>query len=286
MVGPLRRWQPFRRFKVREVRWVRKVRRVRGAFSPREARSRRARASGGGAPRALKKVRRVREALHALASPNRAAINKWFFKTGPGEYGEGDRFLGVTVPALRKLTREYEDLPQSDVIALLTSPWHEERLLALLLLVRQYERADHRARGAIHRLYLRHTRSINSWDLVDCSAALIVGAHLEGSSRRALQSLARSSSLWERRIAMIATYHYIKGGEFTDALAIAELLVDDEHDLIQKAVGWMLREIGKRNRGVEEQFLRKHAHRMPRTMLRYAIERFPKPLRLRYMRRT
>jgi 3-methyladenine DNA glycosylase AlkD len=234
----------------------------------------------------LKKVRRVRDDLRALASRKRAAVNKWFFKTGPGEYGEGDRFLGVTVPALRKLTRDYEDLPQAEVIELLNSPWHEERLLALLILVRQYERADDRARGAIHRLYLRHTRSINNWDLVDCSAAQIVGAHLEGSSRRYLRRLARSQSLWERRIAMIATYHYIKGGEFKDALAIAELLVDDDHDLIHKAVGWMLREIGKRNRRVEEKFLRKHARRMPPTMLRYAIEHFPKPLRLRYMRHT
>ena len=225
------------------------------------------------------KERRVLEAqrdLRKVASPERARTNRWFFKTGPGEYGEGDRFLGVTLPALRAIARDYQDLPLADVVRLLKSPWHEERLLSLLILVGQYARSDGRRRSAIHRAYLRHTRYVNNWDLVDTSAAQIVGAHLSGAGRRRLRRLATSRSLWERRIAMIATYHYIKNGEFEDALAVAEVLLDDDHDLIHKAVGWMLREIGKRDRRVEERFLRTHAARMPRTMLRYAIERFPR----------
>ena len=225
----------------------------------------------------------LRRDIRKVAQVERADSNKWFFKTGPGEYGEGDRFLGVTVAQLRTLARRYVDLPLTRVIRLLQSPWHEERLLALLILVDQYARAGEPARHAIHRAYLRNTKSINNWDLVDSSAAQIVGAHLDNCDRRLLRRLARSKSVWERRIAMIATYHYIRRGDFTDALAIAALLRRDEHDLIHKAVGWMLREIGKRDRRVEERFLRKHAPTMPRTMLRYAIEKFPRTLRQRYM---
>jgi 3-methyladenine DNA glycosylase AlkD len=234
-----------------------------------------------GAKGALEVVRRE---VRRAASRERADASRRFFKTGPGEYGEGDCFLGVTVPELRKAASRHQDLPLGAVIALLKSRWHEERLLALLILVRQYERGDGGTRRAIHRLYLRSTRSINNWDLVDCSAAQIVGAHLAGN-RTLLTRLARSRSLWERRIAMIATYHYIKQGDFKDAMTIAALLLDDDHDLIHKAVGWMLREIGKRDRHAEERFLRKHAARMPRTMLRYAIERFPETHRRRYLAR-
>ena len=230
-------------------------------------------------------LRSVRRDIKKLARPERAKINKWFFKTGPGEYGAGDRFLGVTVPQLRTLAREYRDMPLKYVVMLLRSPWHEERLLALLILVGQYVRADARTRQEIHQLYLRNTKSINNWDLVDSSAAQIVGAHLETGDRRVLRRLARSKSVWERRIAMIATYHYIRRKDFKDALAIAALLRRDEHDLIHKAVGWMLREIGKRDRRAEERFLRKHARRMPRIMLRYAVEKFPPPLRRKYMAR-
>jgi 3-methyladenine DNA glycosylase AlkD len=228
----------------------------------------------------------VRRDLKKVARPERAKSNAWFFKTGPGEYGAHDRFLGVTVPQLRAIAREYRDMPLKYVVKLLRSPWHEERLLALLIMVGQYARADTSTRQAIHQLYLRNTKSINNWDLVDSSAAQIVGAHLESGDRRVLRRLARSTSIWERRIAMIATYHYIRQRDFTDALTIAGLLRRDEHDLIHKAVGWMLREIGKRDRGAEERFLRKHARTMPRTMLRYAIEKFPQPLRRKYMART
>jgi 3-methyladenine DNA glycosylase AlkD len=225
----------------------------------------------------------VRRDIRKVARPERAKSNKWFFKTAPGEYGAGDRFLGVTVPELRALARDYRDMPLKYVEKLLHSPWHEERLLALLILVNQYVRGDARARHAIHQIYLRNTASINNWDLVDSSAAQIVGAHLEKRDRRVLRTLARSKSVWERRIAMIATYHYIRQRDFKDALAVAALLRRDEHDLIHKAVGWMLREIGKRDRRTEERFLRKHARRMPRTMLRYAIERFPAGTRRKYL---
>lgn len=238
-----------------------------------------------GAMGAMDALRSVRRDIRKIATSERAASNRWFFKTAPGDYGHGDRFLGVTVPQLRALAREYRDMPLKYVVTLLRSPWHEERLLALLILVDQYVRADLRTRHAIHRTYLSNTRSINNWDLVDSSAAQIVGAHLEAGDRRVLRRLARSKSVWERRIAMMATYHYIRKRDFKDALAIAALLRRDEHDLIHKAVGWMLREIGKRDRGAEERFLRKHAPRMPRTMLRYAIEKFPPPLRRKYMAR-
>jgi 3-methyladenine DNA glycosylase AlkD len=228
-------------------------------------------------------VRSVRRDLRAVSSARRAAVNRWFFKTGPGDYGEGDRFLGIAVPDLRRVARAHADLPRNDVLRLLRSKWHEERQLALLILVRQYAGADERGRRAIHRLYLRNTRWINSWDLVDASAAQIVGAQLEKSERILLRRLARSKSVWERRIAMIATSHYIRNDDFADALAIADILVKDEHDLIQKAVGWMLREIGNRDRQAEERFLRRHARTMPRTMLRYAIEKFPDRLRRKHL---
>ena len=187
------------------------------------------------------------------------------------------------MPAVRSLVRKYEALPIRATAQLLRSRWHEERLFALLVLVRQYERGTPAQRDAIYRLDLRSTTRINNWDLVDMSAPQIVGAHLYGRPRTDLRRLATSRSLWERRIAVLATAYYIRRAEFDQTIAIAERLVDDPHDLIHKAVGWMLREVGKRDRAVEERFLRAHAAHMPRTMLRYAIERFPPALRARYM---
>jgi 3-methyladenine DNA glycosylase AlkD len=230
-------------------------------------------------------LRALKSQIRKAASPERARINKWFFRTAPGEYGAGDRFLGVTVPQLRVFARTYRDLPLRDVEQLLQSPWHEERLLALLILVRRHAGADAGDRRAIHRLYLRNSRRINNWDLVDSSAPQIVGAHLAQGDRSILRRLARSTSLWERRMAIVATQHFIRQGDFDDALRIAALLVHDDHDLIHKAVGWMLREIGNRSRAAEERFLRRHAHEMPRTMLRYAIEKFPESKRQQYLNR-
>jgi 3-methyladenine DNA glycosylase AlkD len=221
--------------------------------------------------------------MKSLGDARHAATLQRFFKTGPGEYGAGDRFLGIRLPALHRLAREYQQLPRREVAALLRSPWHEERLLALLILVRQYARADTRTRNAIFRLYLRQARHINNWDLVDCSAGQIVGAHLQNGDRGVLRELARSRLVWRRRIAVIAAGHYIKRGEFDDTLTIARMLLDDPHDLVHKAVGWMLREVGKRDRAIEEAFLRQHVRRMPRTMLRYAIEHFPEKVRQAYL---
>ena len=221
--------------------------------------------------------------LRSAANPEHARVAQSFFKTAPGQYGEGDRFLGIRVPAIRTFVRKYETLSLLDIESLLDSEWHEERAVALLILVRQYERGDDADREAIYDLYLRKTNRINNWDLVDCSAPQIVGAHLRDRDRAPLYFLAKSASLWERRIAMLATQHYIRKGDFRDALAIAALLLDDRQDLIHKAAGWMLREIGNRDREAEERFLRKHAARMPRTMLRYAIEKFPAALRRNYL---
>jgi 3-methyladenine DNA glycosylase AlkD len=221
--------------------------------------------------------------MRGLADPARARASQWFFKTGAGQYGEGDRFLGITAPVMRKLAREYEGLSLRGVASLLKSPWHEERLVALLILVRQYAAADQAGRENIYQCYVGNRTRINNWDLVDCSAPQIVGAHLQARGRRFLRQLARSPSLWDRRIAVLATFHFIKDGDFDDALTIAGVLLVDREDLIHKAVGWMLREIGKRDRAAEEKFLRKYASRMPRTMLRYAIERFPERLRRQYL---
>lgn len=226
----------------------------------------------------------VRGRLHAHADPERARFLEGFFKTGPGEYGEGDRFLGLRVPQVRALARDAAALPLGDLTDLLRSPFHEERLLALLALVRRYARADEAGREAIYRVYLAHSLFVNNWDLVDASAPHIVGAHLSERGWEPAEQLARSPSVWERRIAVLATFYAIRRGEPMPALRVAEWLVHDPHDLIHKAAGWMLREVGKRDREVEEAFLREHAATMPRTMLRYAVERFPDALRRRYLR--
>jgi 3-methyladenine DNA glycosylase AlkD len=226
---------------------------------------------------------KLRAEIHALGSPERAAHSLRFFKTGPGDYGEGDKFLGLTVPEMRALARKYRELADADALALLTSPWHEDRLVALILLVNAYERGDDARRGKIHRAYLANTRHINNWDLVDCSAGQIVGGHLDSGDISALERLARSKDIWKRRIGIVATFSFIKRNEFRPTLRIAAMLLDDSHDLIHKAVGWMLREVGKRDRKTLDAFLAKHYRRMPRTMLRYAIERHPEPTRKRYL---
>ncbi len=221
--------------------------------------------------------------LLKLRDPSRAIVMRSYFKTGPGEYGAGDRFLGISVPVLRRLARAYQELSTPEVSRLLSSEWHEERLLALLILVRQYQIGSARQRKAIYRLYLRRRTRINNWDLVDCSAEHIVGAQLCTGDRAILQRLAMSPRLWDRRIAIMATFHYVKRREYGETLKLARLLLADQHDLIHKAVGWMLREIGKRDRAVLERFLGQHGKRLPRTMLRYATERFPaKPRRQLY----
>jgi 3-methyladenine DNA glycosylase AlkD len=228
-------------------------------------------------------VAEIRGRLEELENPRDAAFLQRFFKTGPGEYACGDRFRGIRVPVLRKLVRECKDITVAQAAQLLRSRFHEDRLLALFLLVRLYSKADQKGRAAIYRLYLAHTHCINNWDLVDCSAEHIVGPFLNDADRRPLYRLARSNSLWERRIAILATFHYIKHRDFTDTLQIAGMLLGDKEDLIWKATGWMLREVGKRDQEAEEIFLRAHCKQMPRVMLRYAIERFPESKRQRYL---
>ena len=226
----------------------------------------------------------IRAELRAAADPADAEVLRRYFKTGPGEYGEGDRFLGVRVPAVRRLARAHDELSLEECAELLRSEIHEERLLALHLLVRRHQRGSAAQREAVYRLYLASTAHVNHWDLVDTSAADIVGAHLAQGNRAPLLALARSASVWERRIAIIATFHFIRHGELEPTLRIAEMLLGDGHDLIHKAVGWMLREVGKRDPASAEAFLRAHCRAMPRTMLRYAIEKLPEPLRQQYLR--
>jgi len=235
------------------------------------------------APRSNLTANSVRKALRRLGSPARARASAWYFKTGKGEYGEGDVFIGLTAAELREVARKYRDLPLHEIEILLKNKVHECRSAALVILVRAYGRGDRAGRDRIFRFYLSHTRWINNWDLVDLSAGDIVGEHLLGGGRERLMRLARSKWLWERRIAIIATSAFIARGQFADTLRIARVLLHDEHDLIHKAVGWMLREVGKRSLPAEEKFLAKHAPRMPRTMLRYAIEKFPPRKRKMYM---
>ena len=225
----------------------------------------------------------IKESLQKLADKNTAEVLQRFFKTGAGEYGEGDVFIGIKVPPLRKLAAEFQDTPLKSLRRLLKSEIHEERTLALMILVRQFARADENVRERIYDFYVAHTSFINNWDLVDGSAPYIVGPFLWKRDRSPLYGLAKSTSLWERRIAILSTFYFIRQNDFVDALKISELLLADEHDLIHKAVGWMLREIGKRDREVEESFLKTRCRTMPRTMLRYAIERFPEPHRRRYL---
>jgi 3-methyladenine DNA glycosylase AlkD len=224
----------------------------------------------------------VQQALADLADPAIAEHSQRFFKTGPGEYGEGDQFRGIRVPVQRTVARQFDRLPLDEAGRLLRSPFHEDRLTALLILVRQFGRKGV-DRQTIYDLYLRNTAFINNWDLVDSSAPQIVGSFLADNPRAILDELACSDSLWERRIAIMATMHFIKQGQFDDTLRLARVLLDDREDLIHKAVGWMLREVGNRDLAVEEAFLAETYQTMPRTMLRYAIERFPEDKRKAYL---
>lgn len=221
--------------------------------------------------------------LRALGHPKDAAFLAGFFKTGPGQYGEGDVFIGVRVPMIRKVAKEYKGLALAEVERLLHSPIHEERLAALVIMVLQAAKAGAQARKQIYDFYLANTRFINNWDLVDVSAPQVVGAYLADKSRGPLYRLAKSSCLWDRRISILATFHFIRQADFDDTLKIAEMLLGDSEDLMHKAVGWMLREVGKRDVAALECFLCQHCRVMPRTMLRYAIERFPERKRQIYM---
>ncbi len=229
----------------------------------------------------------VDKSLRKFANKEKAKILQGFFKTGKGQYGEGDVFWGVSVPNVRKVAKEYwRGMVIEGIEKYLRSGVHEKRLLALLILVEKYNYTDYDGgRRALFNFYLENSKSVNNWDLVDLSAPKIVGDYLlNKKDREVLVRLAKSENLWERRIGIIATFTFIKNGEFEDTLRISKILLEDSHDLIHKAVGWMLREVGKRNLEIEEDFLKIHYKKMPRTMLRYAIERFDEDKRKKYLR--
>ncbi len=231
-------------------------------------------------------VSKIQDELKQISNKEIAEHSQRFFKTGKGQYGYGDIFLGIRVPVLRKLAKIYSQISIDDAAQLLTSKFHEQRLLSLLILVAIFKKANDKDRKSIYTLYLENTKYINNWDLVDLSAEHIVGAWLYQADKKPIYKLAESEILWERRISIMSTFHYIKHNEFTDSLKISKILLHDKEDLIHKAVGWMLREIGKRDIVTEEKFLKKHYLKMPRTMLRYAIEKFPQSKRKRYLKGT
>ena len=229
------------------------------------------------------KLQQLKKDLRAAASPEKAKLLEGFFKTGKGEYGEGDRFLGVVVPDTRKLAKRYADLSYADIKKLLASTWHEERFAGLIILVNRFAKADEKGRGEVYRFYLKNLKAVNNWDLVDTTTPQVVGEYLVDRPRDILYKFARSRDLWKRRIAILATFAFIKRDDHEDALAIADILLEDRHDLIHKAVGWMLREVGKKSVATEEKFLKTRYKKMPRTMLRYAIEKFPEKKRKAYL---
>ena len=228
-------------------------------------------------------MHKIQLELRKYAKKDKITIYKNFFKTGKGEYGEGDEFIGVTIPDTRKVAMSNVHTSFNELVPILKSKIHEDRMCALLLLVYKYETSDESTKKKIYDFYLKNIKSINNWDLVDTSAPYIIGEHLEHKNKSILYKLAKSSNLWERRISIIATFQFIKNNQFDETFNISEILLNDKHDLIHKAVGWMLREIGKRNLEAEEEFLKKYYKEMPRTMLRYAVERFQENKRKAYL---
>jgi len=228
----------------------------------------------------------LKKDLKKYQNPEKTKILGRFFKTGPGEYAEGDVFLGLKTADTRSVAKKYSELSLSDISRLLGSKIHEHRAVAVMILNRRFEKGDFKEKQKIYKFYLKNIAGINNWDLVDSSAHRIIGAYLDisGESKEMIYKFCKSDNLWKRRIAVIATYHFIRKNEFEDTLKIAKILLNDKHDLIHKAVGWMLREIGNRDLVTEEQFLKKYYKEMPRTMFRYAIEKFPEKKRQVYLK--
>lgn len=226
---------------------------------------------------------KVKKELGALGDEKYAVASQRFFKTKKGEYGDGDIFWGIKVSAQRVIAKKYSKLSHKDIHALLCSDVHEHRLVALIIMVEQYKSSNIRGREKIFELYLKNYRYVNNWDLVDISAPHIIGGYLLNKPKKILYDFARSTNLWKKRIAIISTLAFIRNDKFEDTFCLSKILLDDKHDLIHKAVGWMLREIGKKDRIKEEQFLKKYYKKMPRTALRYAIERFPEKTRIAYL---
>lgn len=227
---------------------------------------------------------KLKQDLQNLANPEQAEVLQRFFKTGEGEYGEGDVFLGIKVPVQRKVAKKYTGLSMPKIQQLLDSEVHEHRLVGLLILIDKFKENGEERQGDIFNFYLKNTKNINNWDLVDLSAPKIIGNFLLDKKRDTLYELVKSKNLWDKRIAIVSSFAFIRNDDFKDALAISELLLKDNHDLIHKAVGWMLREVGKRNQEILEGFLKEYYKDMPRTMLRYAIEKFDKEKRKKYLK--
>lgn len=224
----------------------------------------------------------LRSELQALSDPAKAKVLQRYFKTAPGEYGEGDVFMGIAVPQLRAISKKYKELSLPDIRILLYSKVHEERLVALLILVMKYN--NEQDKESLVQFYFDNIRQVNNWDLVDLSASNIIGLHLlQKKDRSLLYKLAASDNLWEKRTAILATHSFIRSNDFEDTIRICRILLHDDSDLIQKAVGWTLREVGKRSMSLEEEFLKRHYKKMKRTALRYAIERFPETKRRAYL---
>ncbi|MGJ4788990.1 DNA alkylation repair protein [Leptospira koniambonensis] len=226
----------------------------------------------------------VIQEVRKLADPKAVEILSRFFKTGKGQYGEGDLFLGIKVPPLRKISKLYKGLPLPELQKIVKSKYHEERLLGFFILCEKFQKTAEEDRKELHLFYLKNLKYVNNWDIVDLSSRELIGDYLIDKKRDILYKLVKSNNMWERRIAIISTYAFIRKGDFKDTLKISELLLTDKEDLIHKAVGWMLREVGNRSLKPETDFLDKHAHKMPRTMLRYAIEKFPTKLKSKYMK--
>lgn len=233
----------------------------------------------------MQRAEDIQHELEQYIDPVKREYLPRFFKTGKGQYGEGDKFLGVVVPNTRIVAKRHKDAPFEVMAALLQSEWHECRLCALLMLVERFKKSDEKGKKVIYDFYLTQTARINNWDLVDLSAPGIVGEYLKDKPRQDLYRLAGSPLLWDQRIAVVSTYTLIRNHDFIDILSLSERLLHHKHDLMHKAVGWMLREMGKRDKDLLVQFLEKHCTVMPRTMLRYAIEKFPEEERREFMKR-
>jgi len=229
-------------------------------------------------------LQHVNKEIEKYSNKEKAKLLQGFFKTGKGEYGEGAVFLGITVPKQRQIAERFKDIGLNEIQELLNSQIHEKRLIALLILVERFKKSDEKGKKEIFEFYLNNTKRINNWDLVDLSAPNIVGAFLLDKNRDTLHKLAISENLWEKRISIISTFAFIRNNEVEDTLNISKSLLRDKHDLIHKAVGWALREVGKKNQEALEDFLRKHYKIMPRTMLRYSIEKFPEEKRQKYIK--
>lgn len=227
-------------------------------------------------------INELKKTVKRYSSAEKANVLQRFFKTGKGEYAEGDIFAGLTVPTSRKIARKFKSLSYNDLSKLIKSKIHEERLIALFIIVGRMKKADAKEKEKIYKFYIKNSKHVNNWDLVDLSAHKIIGEYLFDKDKKQLFELAKGK-LWERRIAVISTFNFIKKNDYKTTLKLCKLLLNDKEDLIHKATGWMLREIGNRDLNTEEGFLKRYYKKMPRTMLRYAIEKFPEKKRKAYL---